>query len=186
MSTASSPVETWRPVVGFEDRYEVSDLGRVRSLDMVVGAVFGNTAVRRGRVLRWLVDQDGYHRCALTKTGQRPTSRGVHQLVCEAFVGPRPGRAYEVRHLDGDPKNNTPTNLAWGTRRHNADDRGRHGRHMRGTRNSKAKLTEVQARLVIDSEWNDRTLAAHLDVSVSTIADIRAWRTWSHLRFELP
>lgn len=60
-------------------------------------------------------------------TGRRP-KRYVHALVLEAFVGPRP-RGGVARHLDGNPKNNTLGNLAWGTVLENAADRQGHGRY---------------------------------------------------------
>lgn len=51
----------------------------------------------------------------------------VHKLVAHAFLPPRPSKEHEIRHLDGDRKNNHVTNLAWGTRSENAQDRKVHG-----------------------------------------------------------
>jgi predicted transcriptional regulator len=51
----------------------------------------------------------------------------VHRAVLTAFRGPYPGKGFEARHLDGNKQNNRLGNLAWGTRRENADDRIRHG-----------------------------------------------------------
>ncbi len=50
----------------------------------------------------------------------------VHRLVCEAWHGPPPNEESIVLHLDGDPQNNTPQNLRWGTQQENAEDRERH------------------------------------------------------------
>lgn len=115
--------ETWRPVVGYEGYYEVSNLGRVRSLDRVDRS----GKKRRGRVLRAQPHRDGHLRIRLSRAdGGR--SFDVHRLVGEAFIGPLPS-GMETRHLDGDPSNNASTNLAYGTKAENNDDRVRHGTH---------------------------------------------------------
>jgi len=107
--------EEWRPVVGFEGEYEVSNLGRVVSLR------------RGGRLVRKLhIDACGYLRITI-KANDRTVNRRVHSLVAESFIGPRPTDLV-VRHLDGDPLNNHPTNLRYGTVAENAQDMLRHGR----------------------------------------------------------
>jgi hypothetical protein len=104
----------WRPVVGYEGHYEVSDAGRVRSL-------------KRGRValLKYRVSTKGYPFVQLYLNGKQIT-RYVHALVAEAFNGPRPD-GLEVRHLDGDNTNNVPSNLTYGTHAENIQDAIRHG-----------------------------------------------------------
>lgn len=119
--------EEWRPVIGWEGLYEVSDLGRVRSLPRrVIGGGYGGEAIRGGRMLNPIVDTGDYRFVALSNGGKRKLS--VHSLVAAAFIGPRPTPKHEVRHLDGDPSNNTLANLAYGTGAENWDDRRRHGR----------------------------------------------------------
>lgn len=66
---------------------------------------------------------------------------GVHTLVLEAFVGPRP-EGLCCRHLNGDPADNRLANLAWGTYQENSDDAKRHGTWAHGRRIARAKLTE--------------------------------------------
>ena len=68
----------------------------------------------------------------------------VHQLVAEAFIGPRPP-GLDVCHRDGNRKNNRPENLRYGTRSDNLADRDLHGTHQRGERNPSARLTDSQA-----------------------------------------
>lgn len=115
--------EVWRPVVGFEGRYEVSDAGRVAGL------------CRGGRVLSQFVDACGYYRLGLYKTSGRRVNKRVHTLVAEAFIGPRPRPDAVARHLDGDSLNNIPANLAWGTVSENVVDSIEHGtqRNIRKT-----------------------------------------------------
>jgi hypothetical protein len=111
-------VESWLPVVDWEGFYEVSDLGRVRS---VVDRVRHPAKVLNP----WIVGV-GYRRVDL-RDGRR-SSQFVHQLVLEAFVGPCP-EGMEVCHNDGDPTNNRLDNLRYGTRTGNMQDRTRHGRN---------------------------------------------------------
>ncbi len=109
--------EIWKPIPGFEDRYEVSNQGRVRSIDRRVRLVAHGketTRLARGRLLRPGLCRSGHLSVALGKGN----SRLVHQLVLEAFVGPRPARQ-EVLHLNHNPKDNQLSNLRYGTRSEN-------------------------------------------------------------------
>lgn len=108
----------WKPVVGFEGYYEVSDSGDVRSL-------------RTGKIMATHPAKNGGHLRLRLTDGVRKRRVFVHVLVLEAFVGPRPDGAI-TRHLDGDPTNNRLDNLAWGTPRENNQDTLLHGRHKGG------------------------------------------------------
>jgi NUMOD4 motif/HNH endonuclease len=113
--------ETWLPVTGFEGSYEVSDLGRVRSLDRLVK--HGNHHRRiRGKILKLNFDRKGY--ACVVLAGNR--FRRIHTLVLEAFVASRPD-GLECRHLDDDKTNNRLDNLLWGTGSENSIDRVQNG-----------------------------------------------------------
>src|SRR5687768_4153912 len=103
------PREKWRPIQG-HDGYEVSDCGRIRSIDRVLAVMRRGRAVPaqyRGRVLKATPTSSGYLTIKLGGRGQY-----VHRLVLEAFVGTCPaGR--QAAHLDGDRRNNAAANLAW-------------------------------------------------------------------------
>ncbi|KRD36826.1 hypothetical protein ASE27_10240 [Oerskovia sp. Root918] len=114
---------SWRPVVGFEGAYEVSDRGRVRSLDRLDSR--GNRI--RGRVLRAATKRSGHQHLSLCVDGKGITLL-VHRMVLEAFVGPAP-EGMEACHSDGDPANNALSNLRWDSRSENTLDRVRHGTH---------------------------------------------------------
>lgn len=116
--------EQWRPVVGHHG-YEVSDLGRVRSVDRVVIHETGRRQPRRGRALALVEQGSGHLKVGL---GRRHYDQ-VHRLVMAAFVGPCPD-GMEVRHLNGDPADNRLENLAYGTRAENIADAVRHGTHV--------------------------------------------------------
>lgn len=123
--------ETWRPVVGFEGVYEVSDLGRVRSLDREILNPLPNGTIRRqrihGRVLTPGIAKIGrYPYVNLSRGNKNQRSHHVHRLVMEAFVGPLPA-GMQTRHLNGDPSDCRLANLAYGTPTQNALDKRAHG-----------------------------------------------------------
>ena len=122
-----SDMEVWKPVPGWEDFYQVSSYGRVRSLDRVVMRGDGVRQTVKSRLLRPHTEKTGYKSVALFRDGKGKT-RTVHYLVTLAFLGPRPANM-EVRHLDGNPSNNFLENLRYGTSAENKQDTIRHGNH---------------------------------------------------------
>jgi len=128
------------PVPGFP-RYAVSDCGKVFSRkgmkeDSLLWECWSELAV-------W-PKKSGH---LLTRLGAGKNVQ-VHRLVAEAFLGPPPD-GMECRHLDGNPKNNHITNLAWGTRSENNRDRCRHGKGNDGPNHCRAVFTEKQAATII-------------------------------------
>ena len=112
-----SDQEEWRPIPGYE-RYEASDLGNVRRARDDRGRFIGRILdPHRGRTGHLKVSVYG-------ERGQWRT--GVHRLVCLAFHGPAPMADSVVCHNDGNPENNRPENLRWGTVKDNHDDMMRH------------------------------------------------------------
>lgn len=109
----------------FEDRYEVSNEGEIRSLPVTVRRGRGGTYLHPGRVLRQGAKRYG-HRYVVLKVGGKPTHMHVHRAVLTAFVGPCPP-GMECRHLDGNAANNHLSNLVWGTPAENRQDIIRHG-----------------------------------------------------------
>jgi hypothetical protein len=124
---ATHDPEEWRPVVGYEGAYEVSNQGRVRSLDRTIIDKRGNSKRLQGKVMKPYVSADRYHEVHLQESGRRELVR-LHTLVLEAFVGPRPDLAAAC-HNDGDGGNNRLSNLRWDSYSENNLDLVRHGVH---------------------------------------------------------
>lgn len=120
--------ELWLPVKGWEGFYEVSDSGRVRSVDRVVIRKNGLEMTVRGRELvPWPTPPMGYLSVRLKRPGAKRGVR-IHTLVLEAFVGPRPS-GYVACHGPKGLLDNSLANLRWDTAAENIQDELRHGTH---------------------------------------------------------
>lgn len=120
-------MEFWLPVPEYEGLYEVSDHGRVRSVDRVVRRSNDTFSMRRGKVLSPKVNTRGRLQVGLSRDGNR-SLRQVHRLVLEAFVGPQP-TGHQACHYDDDPLNNVLSNLRWDTMSSNQRDSVRNLKH---------------------------------------------------------
>jgi len=171
-------IETWKEVPGYDGFYDVSDLGQVRSWKVPGHEGYRSKAPKpMTSAWRW-----GYLSVHIRHRGVS-TSRPVHVLVLESFVGPRP-EGHLGCHGDGDRSNCRLDNLYWGTHAQNMDDRERHGRTVRGERHHAALLTEDQV-TEIKGALSDPyfgqgvELAARYGVSAATISAIKHGRLWA-------
>jgi len=97
-------MEIWKDVVGYESLYQVSNLGRVKSLYQ-----------KKEKILKKCFTIDFYHRVNLCNKGKNKNFR-VHRLVAEAFI-PNINQKETVNHIDGNKQNNNVNNLEWATRK---------------------------------------------------------------------
>ncbi len=108
--------EIWKPVRGFDGFYEVSSLGRVRSIDRIVRQ--GNKFNRLGgKILNPTPDRYGYLCCTLSCNGYRKQAK-VHRMVAEAFI-PNPYSKPEIDHINTIHTDNRVDNLRWATHKEN-------------------------------------------------------------------
>lgn len=174
--TLDDQLETWRPVVGYEGKYEVSDLGRVRSLDY---NNTGTVVVLKQRKL-W----SGYMKVSLFRK-QRIQCTTAHQLVAKAFIGPPMGK--QVNHKDGNKTNNALSNLEYLTCSENNLHALRIGLHPRGQDRPRAKLTDEGVREVwrlYKSGITGAEIARKFLVSDALIRAILKGKTWKHVVLE--
>jgi NUMOD4 motif/HNH endonuclease len=173
--------EIWLPIPGFEGAYEVSNLGRVRSLDRLIksGRTTGKNKgwqTTRGRILKTPPNSFGYPH---TQLG-RGNTRQVHSLVLLAFRGPPPAGANGC-HNDGNPANCQLDNLRWDTQANNLRDKVTHGTNTVGEKNGVSKLTEAQLVAIHADRRSRRDIAAAYGISEHHVSGIRRRRTWKHL-----
>ncbi len=166
-------METWKPVVGLDGRYDVSDLGRVRNH-------------RTGQILKTSLIGGAacYHSVNL------PSPKGfrrriVHRLVLEAFVGPCPP-GMQGAHCDGNPDNNALANLEWKTPKANSEDRIIHGTSKKGSKHNLAILDEaavisMRADKVANPSITLKELGAKYGVSLHVAHQVLTRRTWKHV-----
>lgn len=109
--------EEWRPVPGYEGSYQVSNLGRVRSLDRVVKSKQGWKKFVKGVTMKQSIHHYGYPVVSLLKESHSK-QYAVHILVARAFI-PNPKGLPCVNHKDENKRNNNINNLEWCTLRYN-------------------------------------------------------------------
>ena len=176
--------ELWRPVVGYEGMYEVSNLGNVRGLPRVIKRCKCGEPIRRARggPLKWIMRIEGYPLVSLSR-GNRYVQRLVHRLVLEAFVGPAP-KGMEACHKNGKQHDPRLVNLRWDTKKANHADKWLHGTMLVGEETNSVKLREEQVKEIFFSSEPISVLAHRFGVGRSAISRIQSGETWKHLRLD--
>ncbi len=176
--------ERWLPVVGYEGLYEVSDDGRVRSLDRVVAMVFNGkpgTRVFVGCILRPSAPKG--RRQVILYRDRSESTRSISRLVCEAFHGSAP-LGHEAAHGDGNTLNDHASNLRWATHEENLSDKVIHGTDPVGSRNGQAKLTEQEVSEIkaLRGLRSQRQIAEQFGIHQSGVSQILSGKIWGGAR----
>lgn len=176
--------EIWRDVAGYEGYYQVSTVGRVRSLDRVIKRANNSPMLRKGVMLTPQKDSDGYLLVGLKRGGKEYKAK-VHRLVAEAFI-PNYDNKPIVNHLDGDKGNNAVNNLEWCTDRENSHHARATGllRPARGENSGKHKLSEadvLRIRELLADGLSMNSIARMYSVSFTSIRYIAIGKNWAWL-----
>lgn len=105
--------EIWKDVIGYEGLYQVSNFGKIKSLDIYVNSKNGSRRLHKGKVLKNNISKNGYYSVILCKNGKH-SKKLVHRLVADAFIENKLKKK-QVNHIDGNKTNNTVNNLEWCT-----------------------------------------------------------------------
>ena len=156
--------EIWKDVKDYEGLYQVSNLGRVRSLDRL------DNANRRlpGKILKGHKNTAGYPRVKLYKN-KTVSDKLIHRLVAQAFI-PNPDNKSQVNHIDENKTNNIVSNIEWMTTKENIN----HG--TRNERAGKTKSITIIATNINTGEstefYGARECARQLELNQSSITKV--------------
>lgn len=168
------PNEVWKDISGFEGQYQVSNLGRVKSL-------YSKKNVPTLRKLSHNITT-GYVMVSLMDMKQKMHLKSVHRLVAIAFM-PNPMSKTDVNHINGIKTDNRLSNLEWNTRSENMFNGYKIGVIPKqiGEGNPRSKLLEVNILDIRASSLSNVELAKMYSVTSVTIKDVRKGKIWKHL-----
>ena len=180
-------LEVWKDIKGYEGLYQVSNFGRVRSLDRYVEQMdrWGNIASRlyKGKVLSQKISKSGYSQVQLFCARKRGKSAYVQRLVADAFV-PNPDNFPEVNHIDENKSNNNSVNLEWCDRYYNTHYGTRNDKirdYMRKTR-AKISTKEVEKIKLLSDNKSVREIAQMFGISYSQVRRILSGANWRDVK----
>ena len=110
--------EIWKPVVGYEGFYEISSMGRLRSVDRIIIDINGRASLLKGKLVVLTHSLDGYLKVLLSKNGKQRSFK-IHRLVAMAFI-PNPEGKKFVDHINAIRDDNRVENLRWVTAKENS------------------------------------------------------------------
>jgi len=200
--------EIWKPIRGYEGLYQVSNFGRVKSLERIIHTntktyfqatrkrkiiipvkAYSQTRYKKEKILTKNIDEDGYVRVGLFKNSKLKTFR-VGRLVALHFIA-NPFNKTQVNHVDGNKKNNYYENLEWTTPKENTRHAHRIGLvNYKGQLNSQSKLKNKDITIIKQLRnikfLSYSQIAEKFNVSNACIQHIIQGRSWKFLRKLMP
>lgn len=177
-------MEEWRPVLGYEGLYEVSDTGQVRSLGRSLVDKNGRKMNFPAKVMRQTPHpRTKYLLVMLTKGKRQVENRQVSNLVCEAFHGPRPAGKFAA-HSNGVRHDNMMSNLSWKTAKENEADKIVHGTKPIGEKVGGSTLKPFQVieiRTLRSKGKSYNEIASELGISFDPVRSVCARNAYSNV-----
>jgi hypothetical protein len=178
-------MEIWKTISKFNDEYEISNLGNIRSVHGIITRSNGRKHTRVSKQLKPALNQSGYFAGAVC-VNKKMIPYVVHRLVAEVFI-PNPFNKLEVNHMNGVKTDNRLVNLEWVTHQENMDHAYENGlvRILKGEEIGTSILNEQQVKEIrskfIPRIYSRVKLAKEYNISEATIKDILYRRTWLHI-----
>lgn len=187
--------ESWKDIKKYEGLYQISNLGRVKSLERFANGKGGRKRLVKERILKTKVHGHGYEAVAISKDGKK-TTFSVHRLVAIAFI-PNPEFKETVNHIDGVKTNNVLANLEWATHKENsrhavstglkpASNPNKNGR-VQGEKNTSAKLNDEKVLFIRENSRRNggslsvRELSNMFGVCTAVISAVSSFKIWKHV-----
>ena len=183
MSNIENQIEEWRDIKDYKGFYQVSNLGRIKSLERIVKHSKGGVKMQKERILK--TSKSRYELASLSKEGCIK-SYAVHRIVAETFI-PNPKNKPQVNHKDGNILNNSAMNLEWCTASENTIHCIENSLRLtaRGESSGPSKLSNDEVieirRTLASKKISYRSLAKSFGVNKQTISNIHKRKTWNHI-----
>jgi hypothetical protein len=174
--------EVWKEIKGYEGKYEISNLGRIKSLFMYRYKLDGNYKVFRELIITPKRATNGYLGVDLSLNGK--IRHSIHRLVAINFIE-NPYDYKEVNHIDGDKENNKVDNLEWMSLQQNRDHAKVNKLMEYGEGRYNSKLDDNKIRVIREEFGNGLTmykLAKKFEVCSGTIKQIIDGKSWKHVK----
>lgn len=177
--------EIFKDIKGYEGLYQISNLGRVKSLDRMVKSKGNNMRLLKGRILEKMLNIGGYYFVRLSKNGKVRNIK-IARLIAQAFI-PNPESKSEVNHINGIKTDDRMKNLEWCTASENQKHAYKMGlKSQEGEKNSCSKLNEKQVRVIkhlknIKPRMSQLAIAKVFNVCNTTISLIHSETIWKHI-----
>lgn len=174
--------EEFRDIPGWEGYYQVSNLGTVRSVDRAVGSVTGKVYYRKGKVLKQLLNEDGYMVVNIARNGKDRTI-GVHRAMALAFI-PNPENKPMVNHLNAIRTDNRLDNFEWCTNAENVKHSFNLGLSSnKGDKHPRRVLTMEMVRGIraeLESGKSPAEVANIFDIKRRNVYAVRDRQNWNY------
>lgn len=177
--------KVWKEIKGYEGLYEISNLGRVKSLERYKKAKGEGKTLLPEKIMKVQVARNGYKTLPLCKNCIYKYHT-VHRIVALSFL-PNLQNKRCVCHKDGNKLNNNVNNLYWGSYKENLEDQKKHGTFICGEISYLHKLNEKQVRVIkhilnIPNHISYRQIGEIFKVSEFAIFDIKRGKSWKHVK----
>ncbi len=173
-------MEIWKDVDGYEEFYQVSNLGRIRSLDRMVQEP-KKTRLVKGRILKQGKNGAGYLYLSAQDGINKPKNLLSHRLVAQHFI-PNPENKRTVNHKNGIKTDNRVENLEWNTYSENLKHAFKLGLSCKtGEKSGFSKLTEKQVLEIRSTKGTNKSIAEKYGLNESSISYIKNRKTWKHI-----
>ena len=170
----------WKPVPEFEGRYEVSIMGRIRTIQRKVNARWGYRFIKPKLLPVKLDSKKKYCLVDPHKDCARKTLL-VHRIVGQVFI-PNPLNKPAINHKNGNKLDNSATNLEWVTVKENIEHSISTGLvDSKGVKNAMSKLNEKQVTEIYKASGFQYEIAKRYNITQTTVSEIKTGKNWKHV-----